>query len=156
MKRFKIYLFMTVIALPALFSSCGKDKSTADDNKIKTAKFTFTVTGAANGSVVSISASGNNTAGKTAIWKVNGQIRSGEDAIVLNAANFTGNTKTYVLEITEPLFKIGINLAGELAESGTPFKISYRAEVNGNTVKDEQSVTVDQTHGYLRMYTYNE
>jgi hypothetical protein len=159
MKSLKNFLMMGLILAPSLFVGCKKDKADSpdnDDNRIKTAKFTFTVNGATSGSVVSISAAGNNTAGELGVWKVNGQERPSETAIVLNADDFTGSTKTYVLEITKPVFRIGINLAGDITDNGTPYKISYKAEINNKEVNNEQNVTVDQAHDYFHNYTYDK
>jgi len=159
MKSLKKLLLMSLILAPCLFAGCKKDKSDSPDsdaNKIRTAKFTVTVSGATSGSVISFSASGNNTAGELGVWKVNGKDRTSENAIVLNEEDFTGSTKTYVLEITKPVYRIGINLAGDLIDGGVPYKISYKAEINNKVVNDEQNVTVDPAHDYFHTYTYDK
>jgi len=159
MKSLKFFLFMGLISAPGLFVGCSKDKADSpdsDDNKIKTAKFTVTVSGATSGSIISVGASGNNTAGELGIWKVNGEDRGDEAIIALNADDFTGSTQTYVLEITKPVFRIGINLTGDLIDDAAPYKISYKAEINNKVVKDDPNVTVDQTHDYLHTYMYDQ
>lgn len=115
-------------------------------------KFTITINGVIPDDYISFVVAGGAVNTNT-IWKVNGTERPNENAISLNDESFSGSVKTYVIETTTPI------QAASLSMQFIPFTYnsitySYKAEINGNVVKDEQNVTVTNPNSYSVQYSY--
>mgnify|MGYP003576072045 FL=1 len=144
------------IVASALFVNC----SSSDDSSNpvvpglegKNMKFTITIDNVTKDDYISfvVSSSSFNT---NTIWKVNGTERSNENVISLNDESFSGSTKTYVIESTVAL------PAASLGMQFIPFNnksitYSYKAEINGKVIKDEQNITITNPSSYNVQYTY--
>ena len=95
-----------------------------------------------NQDFVSISVAGGTIGGKTDVWKVNGEVRTGEGAISLNKNDFSGATKSYVIETTQPIqaFAAGV----QIINYGQNLPISLKIEKNKETkVSEEKTLTGD-------------
>ncbi|MBK0382839.1 hypothetical protein I5M32_07685 [Pedobacter sp. SD-b] len=147
--------FIAILALGAItFSSCSKNNDAPSNGDGKNVKFTFTVTGvnpAEIDNVSFIAVGGNSTNDKT-IWKVNGVTKNNEQDISLGEDDFTGSTKTYVVESIKPLTSAQISL--QCINFDAPYKISYKAEVNGKVENDDENITVDVNKDYTHQYSY--
>lgn len=157
-KIFKNFISLCTLAVvaSALFVNC----SSSDDGatpiipgiETKTMKFTITIDNVTMNDYISfvVASSSFNT---NTIWKVNGTERSNENAISLNNESFSGSTKTYVIESTVAL------PAASLGMQFIPFNnksitYSYKAEINGTVVKDEQNITITNPSSHTAQYSY--
>jgi len=157
-KIFKNFIGLCTLALvtSALFVNC----SSSDDGndpvipgiETKNMKFTITINNVTMDDYISfvVASSSFNT---NTIWKVNGTERSNENAISLTDESFSGSTKTYVIESTValPAASLSMNFIPFTNKSVT---YSYKAEVNGKVVKDEQNITITNPSSHTAQYTY--
>ena len=156
-KIFKNFIGLCTLAVvtSALFVNC----SSSDDGtpvipgiETKSMKFTITIDNVTMDDYISFVAVSSSFNTNT-IWKVNGTERSNETGISLDKQSFVGSTKTYVIESIAPL------PAASLSMQFIPFTdksitYSYKAEVNGTVVKDEQNITVTNPSSHTAQYTY--
>ena len=157
-KIFKNFIGLCTLAVvtSALFVNC----SSSDDGNDpvipgiegKNMKFTITIDNVTMDDYISfvVASSSFNT---NTIWKVNGTERSNENAISLTDENFSGSTKTYVIESTVglPAASLGMQFIPFTNKSIT---YSYKAEINGKIVKDEQNITITNPSSHSVNYTY--
>lgn len=150
----KMSIMAALIAAIA-FPSCSRKNDDGNiGDKVKTAKFTVTVTGG-SAKVLSIIIGGANTSGGTSTWKLNGT--EVNDAVInLDQSDFPGTTaKTYTAELVQPANNVSMNITGETPTSGTPYTIYYKCEVNG-VKKDEATVSVTSANGFSKQLRYTE
>jgi hypothetical protein len=157
MKKSIFKSFVTAIIFAGLlagFSSCSKSSGDPSPSNGRTAKFTVTVTGAPSSAYISFVMVGltNNTSEAT-VWKVNGTVRNNENTVSLGKNDFSGNTKTYVIESIKPLSAISVGVQCLNVENSA-YKVSYKAEINGEIKNDEKDVTVTKTADFTHDYTY--
>ncbi|WP_345949181.1 hypothetical protein ABDD95_20255 [Mucilaginibacter sp. PAMB04274] len=160
MKKTVFKNLITAIAcfmLLAGFSSCSKkdnDESSPSSPDGRTAKFTVTVTNAPESAYISFVMVGltNNTTDAT-VWKVNGVVQNNEKTVSLGKNNFSGNTKTYVIESIKPLSNISVGVQC-LSPGTASYNISYKAEINGVVKADNKDVTVTANSDFTHDYTY--
>lgn len=130
---------MLLMALGLVFgiSSCSRD----DDGGGKDGnmyKITITLNGVDANDFVSLAAAASDAAASTSVWKINGVTQNGQVGVSLNETNFTGSTKTYVLETN---FKvIALAAGGQLINYGGAITGSYKIEKNG---KEEVNETIN-------------
>ncbi|MDR6942923.1 hypothetical protein [Mucilaginibacter pocheonensis] len=153
---FKNLIAFTICAvLFASFSSCSK-KSSGDPTPSngRNAKFTVTVTGAPSSAFISFVMVGlTNDPKEGTVWKVNGVVQNSENSVSLGKNNFNGTTKTYVIESIKPLSAISVGVQCLNVEN-SPYKISYKAEINGEVKNDEKDFTVTKSTDFTHDYTY--
>ena len=132
---------MLLMALGLVFgiSSCSRDDdsdgSTTDGNMYK---ITITLNGVDDNDFVSLAAAASDAAASTSVWKINGVTQNGQIGVGLNETNFTGSTKTYVLETN---FKvIALAAGGQIINYGGAITGSYKIEKNG---KEEVNETIN-------------
>lgn len=157
MKIFKKVLFAILPLLTlTVLSSCKKDSNdTPGDSENKNFKFTVTVDGVEDQDYVSFVFVGATLDNAKTIWKVNGVAKNNETGISLGKNDFLGATKTYVIESTIPLRLV--TTSQQCLNPGAnnpPFKISFKAEVNGAVVTNDQNITVTSTADYTHKYDY--
>ena len=143
------------VVLSAGFSSCSK-KNSGDPSPTdgRTAKFTVTVTGAPSSAYISFVMVGLTSDPKEAtVWKVNGAVQNNESSVSLGKNNFSGNTKTYVIESIKPLSAISVGVQCLNVENSS-YKVSYKAEINGEVKNDEKDFTVTKIADFTHDYTY--
>lgn len=158
MKKSIFKNLITVIVCAVLFasfSSCSKkDSGDPSPSNGRTAKFTVTVTGAPASAYISFVMVGlTNDPKESTVWKVNGAVKNSENSVSLGLNDFSGNTRTYVIESIKPLSAISVGVQCLNAEN-SPYKISYKAEINGEVKNDEKDVTVAKTADFTHDYTY--
>ncbi|WLD23393.1 hypothetical protein NU10_11840 [Flavobacterium dauae] len=115
-------------------------------------KFTITINGVIPDDYISFVVAGGAVNTNT-IWKVNGTERPNENAISLNDESFSGSVKTYVIETTTPIQAASLSMQF-IPFTNNSITYSYKAEINGNVVKDEQNVTVANPNSYSVQYSY--
>mgnify|MGYP003576871103 FL=1 len=157
-KIFKNFIGLCTLAVVTsiLFVNC----SSSDDgaNPVipgiegKNMKFTITIDNVTMDDYISFVAVSSSFNTNT-IWKVNGAERANETGISLDKQSFSGSTKTYVIESISPL------PAASLSMQFIPFNnksitYSYKAEINGTVVKDEQNITITNPSNHSVDYTY--
>lgn len=157
-KIFKNFIGLCTLAVltSALFINCSSSDDSTDPVipgiEGKNMKFTITINNVTMDDYISfvVASSSFNT---NTIWRVNGAERSNENAISLDKQSFSGTTKTYVIESTVAL------PAASLGMQFIPFNnksitYSYKAEINGKVVKDEQNVTITNPNSHTAQYSY--
>lgn len=138
-KKIVLRSMMLLMALGLVFgiSSCSRD----DDGGGKDGnmyKITITLNGVDANDFVSLAAAASDAAASTSVWKINGVTQNGQVGVSLNETNFTGSTKTYVLETN---FKvIALAAGGQLINYGGAITGSYKIEKNG---KEEVNETIN-------------
>jgi hypothetical protein len=158
MKKSNFKNFTTAFICAVLlagFSSCSK-KNSGDPSPSngRNAKFTVTVTGTPASAYISFVMVGLTSDPKEAtVWKVNGVVQNNESSVSLGLNNFSGNTKTYVIESVKPLSTIGVGIQFLNVED-IPYKVSYKAEINGEVKNDEKDFTVTKNADFTHDYTY--
>jgi hypothetical protein len=154
LKNITLLLSLTAVCFVL---SCSKNSTSPVPSlpKGKTAKFTISVNGATNDDYISFVFSGasNDVSGSTTIWKVNGVTQENEQAISFAKNDFTGSTKTYVIESTTPLAAIATSVQC-ISTSTTSYTISYKAEIDGQVSGDYQNITVAENQDYTHQFNY--
>ena len=155
------FLRSTVIAMCTLFfgafSSCSSDdggSTTVPGGVGKQVKLTITIDGATSEDYISFVSVGSalSNPSENTLWKVNGVTKTNEIGVSLGKNDFIGSTKTYVIESVTPLSLATVGMQF-LAPGNTSYTISYKAEINGQVVKDN-NVTVTSTNDYTHDYSY--
>ncbi len=158
MKIFKNFIGLCTMALvtSTLFVNCSSNDDGNDPIipgiETKNMKFTITINNVTMDDYISFIAVSSSFNTNT-IWKVNGTERANETGISLDKQSFVGSTQTYVIESIAPL------PAASLSMQFIPFTnksitYSYKAEVNGKVVKDEQNITITNPSSHSAQYTY--
>lgn len=149
----KISKLLSLALVLSLLFSCKKDSETTPAKSGKTAKFTITANGVnASDDYVSFVIVGGDTKGTKTIWKVNGVTRNNEAAISLGKDDFTGSTKTYVIETVLPVDIITASV--QCINFNASYQISYKAEIDGKVVTNDEGVTVDVNKDYTHKFDY--
>lgn len=151
----KLPIAIICAVLLAGFSSCSK-KNSGDPSPSngRNAKFTVTVTGAPASAYISFVMVGlTNNSSEATVWKVNGTVQNNENSVSLSKNNFSGNTKTYVIESIKPLSAISVGVQCLNVENSS-YKVSYKAEINGEVKNDEKDFTVTKSADFTHDYTY--
>ncbi|RYD75698.1 MAG: hypothetical protein EOP55_12980 [Sphingobacteriales bacterium] len=157
MKNLKKVLFtiLPLLTLTILFSCKKESNEMPTDTENKNFKFTVTVDGVEEQDYVSFVFVGGSLDNAKTIWKVNGVTKNNETAISLGKNDFLGATKTYVIESTIPLRLVTTSQQCLNPGATNPsFKVSYKAEVNGQVVTNDQNFTVTSTTDYTHKYDY--
>jgi len=152
----KMALILCTIAL-GLFTSCSDDDggNTTNPANGKNVKLTITVNGAADSDYLSFVAVGSaaSNPSENTVWKVNGTTLTNEVAVSLGENEFTGNIQTYVIESVTPLSTVSVGMQF-LTSPDRSYTISYKAEINGEVVKQDNNVQVTSDNDYTHDYTY--
>jgi hypothetical protein len=144
---------LSIALVLALLFSCKKDSETTPVKNGKTAKFTITANGVnSSDDYVSFVIVGGDTKGTKTIWKVNGVTRNNEAAISLGKDDFTGSTKTYVIETILPVDVI--SASAQCINFNASYQISYKAEIDGKVVTNDDGITVDVNKDYTHQFDY--
>jgi len=144
MKKLKNTRSIIVLSvLSALFlTSC---KSSNDDEDMQSEngnnyKITVTLTNVnASDDYVFVGAVGTGAGSKLDVWKVNNVVKVGESSVSLGDTDFTGSTKTYVIETTEKISNFSNNV--QIINYGQDMTISYKIEKD-NAVKINENMTL--------------
>ena len=153
--KFKNYSLFALIVLTLLFSCKKDDAGTPTDTDGKNFKFTITVNGVEDQDYVSFVFVGATLDNAKTIWKVNGVTKSNETAISLGKNDFLGDTKTYIIESATPLRLVTTSQQCLNPGATNPsYKVSFKAEVNGEVVTNDQNFNVTSTTDYTHKYDY--
>lgn len=152
----KMALIVCTIAM-GIFTSCSDDDGGGTTNPAngKNVKLTITINGAADSDYLSFVAVGSaaSNPSESTIWKVNGTTLTNERAVSLGKNEFTGSTTTYVIESVTPLTTVSVGMQF-LTSPERSYTFSYKAEVNGKVVKEENNVQVTSDNDYTHDYSY--
>jgi len=143
------------VVLLTAFSSCSKGEGDAPSpSGGRNAKFTVTVTNAPPSAYLSFVVVGlSRDPNEATVWKVNGVVQNNQNGVSLGKNEFSGNTKTYVIESVKPLQNISVGVQCINVED-LPYQISYKAEINGEVKADEKGFTVTKNADFTKGYTY--
>lgn len=148
-----IGVFLLITSMGATLNSCGDDNSVdLPSTDSKTMKFTITVNNVTNNDFISFVVASSHQSTNT-IWKINGAEQSNENAISLDKQDFTGTQKTYVIESIVPLRMASLGMQF-IPVSDNTLTYSYKAEINGKIVKEEQNVSLASPNSLSKDYTY--
>lgn len=144
----------TFLLAATMFASCGdKDNTPTPGNPTgKNAKITVTVSGVEANDYASFVIVGGDYAHTKTVWKVNGVVQNNETAISLGHDNFTGSTKTYVIESTTPLQVVTVGI--QCINFDAPYTISYKAEINGKVETNDANISVEENKDYTHDFSY--
>lgn len=138
-----------------LLSSC---KSSNDDEGVQAEtgnnyKITVTLNNVnASDDYVSVVSAGVGAGTKLDVWKVNGVVKVGESAVSLGDTDFTGSTKTYVIETTEKISAFTNNV--QIINYGQAMTISYKIEKdNVVTINENVTLTADGSD-FTKRYSF--
>lgn len=140
------------LILGASFVFGCKKKDDMGMGEGKTAKFTITVNGIENQDYASFVIVGGDYQQTKSLWKVNGVVQTNEEAISLDKDDFTGGTKTYVIESTKPVTLATVGI--QCLNYGADYTVSYKAEIGGKVVKEDQNVVVGVNKDYTHNFNY--
>lgn len=157
MKNLKklLYTILPLLMLTVLFSCKKNDDGSPANPDLKNMKFTVTVDGVEDQDYVSFVFVGADANNANTVWKVNGVTKNNETAISLGENDFMGGTKTYVIESTTPLRLVATSQQClNPGANNPPFKISFKAEVNGKVVTNDENFVVTSTTDYTHKYDY--
>lgn len=158
MRNFKKLLFgiLPLLVFTLLFS-CKKDSEDTSNATGKNVKFTITIKDlvVSNSEVNYVSfVFGGSTADRSkSIWKVNGVVQNDTENVSLAKNDFAGTTKTYVVESNQPL-KIALANMQCSSPGNYTFKVSFKAEVNGVVVRNDQDFLVGPNTDYAHRFDY--
>lgn len=143
------------VVLLTAFSSCSKDDDdTPSPSDGRNAKFTVTVTDAPASAYISFAIVGlTGDPKESTVWKVNGVVQNNQNAVSLGKNEFSGTTKTYVIESVKPLQTVTVGTQCLNVED-LPYKVSYKAEINGEVKTDQKDFTVTKNADFTKNYTY--
>ena len=150
--RFLISRTLMIIALIILFS-CS-----SDDNSSSSSSYKITVTlndVNTTDDFISIVVVGNNQSGVNnyPMWKLNGVNQENVQTISLGKNDFTGTTKTYVMETVNP---IEILTSGvQIINYGNPLTGSFKIEKNGTILINQDINLVDDNSDFTQDYSYS-
>jgi len=151
MKKFLITCFVAVNIL-ALGACSDKDDPEPGNKDTKTAKYTITVEGVGEDETASFNFIGVVISKETSLWKINGQVRTNEPTIKLEAEDFPTKT-TYVVESNVPHYDTGVVIACQNFDA-VPIKFTYKAEINGKVVKEDTQTIAGSGTQYSIQYQY--
>ena len=147
LKQWTSISFCSLLMATAVFSTgCGKDDDNTPENGNggtgKNIKITVTVSSAVDQSdyISLVSSGGTLTPGDNTIWKTNGVTQNSQQAISLARNDFTGSTKTYVIESTKKLDACSIGV--QFINFGQDLNFSMKIEVDGKVSVDESNKTL--------------
>ncbi len=155
MKTFKSLLLSTLViaSLISIFSCSSDDNS--NSNTGSSYKITVTLNDVnATDDFISIVAVGSNQSGVNnyPMWKLNGANQANVQTISLGKNDFTGTTKTYVMETVNP---IGIFTSGvQIINYGNPMTGIFKIEKNGSILINQTINLVGDNTDFTQDYSY--
>lgn len=141
--------FALTAAISTSIAGCSKDKKSSPEAKKISMKITVKAVGAdANDQVDFAVIAGNHDASQygSEVWKLNATTQGNQNSVLLDVGDFTGTTKTYVLETVKSVDfgSLSFNVSNL---DGAPITVSYKAEINGvvETNVENQVFTAGQS-----------
>lgn len=150
MRKLKISLTATLMSL--VFTACNNDEA------IKNSKIKITIDlndVNATDDFVSITVVGNNQSGNVTLplWRLNGSDQPNSLTVSLDKNDFTGNTRTYVIETIKPIqiFSAGF----QIINYGAPLTGTLKIENNGSIMVNETINLVGDNTDFTENYSVN-
>lgn len=146
--------FLFLVVTITLFSCNNNDDDRASNGS--SYKITITLNDVnVNDDYVSVTAVGNNQSGviNYPMWKINDADQPNIQTISLIDTDFSGTTKTYIVETVNP---IGIFTSGfQIINYGQPLTGSLKIERNGKTMVNETINLVGDNTDFTNEYSFN-
>lgn len=140
-----------IFSLLILFSC-----SESDNNSSSSFKITITLNDVnATNDYVSVTVVGNNQSGNVVLplWRINGSDQANSQTVSLDKNDFTGTTKTYVIESIKPIqiFTASVQIINYEA----PLTGTLKIENNGNIIVNEAINLVGDNTDFTESYSIN-
>lgn len=144
---------LTLLLVISLFA-CSKDSDPAAGSTYKITVMLNEVN--ASNNYVSITTVGNNQSGVVTypLWRLNGTDQANIQTLSLDKNDFTGNTKTYVMETVSriQIFSAGV----QIINYGPSLTGSFKIEKNGSTVVNETINLTGDNSDFTKNYSFND
>ena len=154
MKTYKSLLLGTLM----IFSLISAFSCSSDDNSSSGSSYKITITlndVNATDDFISIVVVGSNQSGVNnyPMWKINGVNQENVQTISLGKSDFTGITKTYVMETVNP---IEILTSGvQIINYGNPLIGNFKIEKNGTILINQDINLVGDNSDFTQDYSYS-
>ena len=132
--------------------ACSSDSDEATPTDGNNYKITVTANDVEGQDYISFVIVGSDTQQSNTIWKVNGEVRTGETSVSLGKNEFTGSTKTYVIESTKPLRASLIGV--QLINFAGPLPYAIKIEKNGKTEIDVNATLTGDAADFTKDYSF--
>ena len=158
MRKLNFGRWLPAIAVVALcnsaITSCSSDSNDDDikDSENNRYRVTVTIGHVDPRDYVSVSTVGGLNSNKTDVWKVNGTVRPGETTIGLGKQDFSGTTKTYVIETVDPIRLLAAGV--EIMNYDNDMPINYKIEKNSKVVIDENLTLKGDNSSFTKNYSF--
>lgn len=153
-----VFTFLLTALLLGFVASCSKDDDDGNgDGNGGTGGANYKITVTLNGvnaadDYVSVVASGSNYQNSSSIWKINGTTQTGQTA-GLDKSNFTGSTKTYIIETNSPIVALSASI--QVVNYNSAITGTYKIEKNNDTVVNETINLTTNGADFTKKYTFN-
>ncbi len=130
--------------------------SESDNNSSSSFKITITLNDVnATNDYVSVTVVGNNQSGNVALplWRINGSDQANSQTVSLDKNDFTGTTKTYVIETIKPVQIFSSNF--QIINYDNPLTGILKIEKNGNIIINETLNLVGDNNDFTESYNIN-
>ncbi|WDF67948.1 hypothetical protein PQ465_16800 [Sphingobacterium oryzagri] len=142
-------LLFTFLGITMMGCSSDDDNLPTDGN---TYKITVTASAVEERDFISFVVVGADLNQSNTVWKVNGEERTGETGVSFGKNEFTGTTKTYVIESIKPLRLVSIGT--QLINYGNPLPYAIKIEKNGKTEIDVSSTLTGDGADFTKDYSF--
>ncbi len=150
-------LFLGSLLLTGLLVGCSSDDNSGDveipGTESHTYKYTVTVDQPIDESdfISFVIVGGNQNPNNNTIWKVNGEVQTGQASVSFNDQSFE-TTNTYVVETIDP---IRLSTSGaSFINFGNDLKFRYKIEVDGKEVVSEDQTLSGDSKSWNKDYTF--
>lgn len=150
----KNILAIVLVAVLSLSLSCKKKDEGPEPASGKNVKLTITINGAIDPDFISFVAVGGTYSNpqNSTVWKLNSATQNNQQGVALDRDDFTSGTTTHVIESVAPLDIVNVGIQC-LAFNHT-YTVSYKAEINGKVITNDENVTVAENKDYSKDYSY--
>lgn len=156
----QVFVFLLTTLFLGIASSCSNDdddNGNGEGNGGGTSGANYKITVTLNGvnstdDYVSVVASGSNHQNSSSIWKINGTTQNGQTAVGLDKNNFSGSTKTYIIETNSPIAALSASI--QVVNFNSTITGSYKIEKNNDTVVNETINLTTNGADFTKHYTF--
>lgn len=149
LKNACLFLFTLLTSVTIMGCSSSDDDLPSDGNSYK---ITVTANAVDDRDFVSFVVVGADLNQSNTIWKVNGEERTGETGVSFGKNEFTGATKTYVIESIKPLRLVSIGT--QLINYGAALPYAIKIEKNGKTEIDVSNTLTGDGADFTKDYSF--
>lgn len=138
-------------------SSCSNNDDNNNSHNDSSYKITITLNEVnENNDYVSVTLAGNNLSGdvESLLWSINGEGQPNTLTVSLDKNDFTGATKTYIIETNTAIdvFTAGV----QIINYGPPLTGSFTIEQNNTTVVSEAINLVGDNTDFTEDYSFSD